>query len=205
MAIPDEFRIERHGKTYILFAGLLAEAHNRNLKSVETEIIEYKFADGKNGLEPQYAIVKATVTMEDGGSYQGIGDATLSNVGGGIKPHLIRMAETRSVARALRLATNIGVTSLEEMGGEDEASGNGHRPASQGRSQEHERLLEEIAVKYEEMPGVNRPNKSKLFDYASSKIGNARAALQDLTTRLEESLSKHGGEAGEETQEAGGS
>ena len=32
-----------------------------------------------------------------------------------IKPHLSRMAETRAINRCLRLATNIGMTSADEM------------------------------------------------------------------------------------------
>ncbi len=54
--------------------------------------------------------------MEDGGRFTGIGDASPDNVGRTIAPHIIRMAETRAKARALRDAVNIGVTALEELG-----------------------------------------------------------------------------------------
>jgi hypothetical protein len=54
------------------------------------------------------------------GTFTGIGDASPSNVTRMIAPHLIRMAETRSKARALRDAVNVGVTALEELGDLDE-------------------------------------------------------------------------------------
>ena len=45
-------------------------------------------------------------------------DACKGNVNPKIAPHIIRMAETRAVARALRLACNIGMCSVEELGGD---------------------------------------------------------------------------------------
>ena len=54
------------------------------------------------------------------GVFSGYGDASAANVGRMIAPHIIRMAETRAVARALRLACNIGMTSREELGGSDD-------------------------------------------------------------------------------------
>jgi len=110
--------ITRQGKQYVLFAGLLDAAHAQGLKGIDTELIQVPTPD--NG---GVAVVKATVRMEDDRSFSGIGDASPENVGRNIAPHVIRMAETRAKARALRDAVNVGATALEELGGEagDEA------------------------------------------------------------------------------------
>ena len=86
----DEFLITRQGKQYVLFAGLLDEAHSRGLRGIDTELIQVP--DEANG---SVAIVKATAEMDDGRHFSGIGDASPENVGRNIAPHLIRMAETR--------------------------------------------------------------------------------------------------------------
>ena len=121
----DEFLITRQGKQYVLFAGLLDEAHARGLKGIDTELLQVPTPE--NG---QVAVVKATVEMSGGqgqggpeGSrtFSGIGDASPENVGRGIVPHIIRMAETRAKARALRDAVNVGATALEELSDGDDA------------------------------------------------------------------------------------
>lgn len=112
----DEFLITRQGKQYVLFAGLLDEAHSRGLKGIDTDLLQVP--DEANG---NMAIVKATVEMEDGRAFSGIGDASPNNVGRAIAPHLIRMAETRAKARALRDAVNVGATALEELSDGDDA------------------------------------------------------------------------------------
>ena len=111
----EEYMIERQGKRFVLYAGLLEEAHSRGLRSIETELLQ--IPKSENG---EVAIVKAVVRMEDG-KFTGIGDASPENVNRTIAPHLIRMAETRAKARALRDAINVGVTAFEELGGEDGA------------------------------------------------------------------------------------
>ena len=106
----------RQGKQYVLFAGLLDEAHNRGLRGIDTELVQVPTAENGN-----VAVVKATVEMEDGRTFSGIGDASPENVGRNIAPHIIRMAETRAKARALRDAVNVGATALEELSDGDES------------------------------------------------------------------------------------
>jgi predicted amidohydrolase YtcJ len=111
--VREEYMIERQGKRFVLYAGLLEEAHSRGLRSIETDLLQVP-AD-ENG---EVAIVRAIVRTEDG-KFTGIGDASPQNVNRTIAPHVIRMAETRAKARALRDAINVGVTAFEELGGED--------------------------------------------------------------------------------------
>ena len=115
----EEYMIERQGKRFVLYAGLLEEAHERGLRSIETELLQVPGTE--NG---EVAIARAVVRTEDG-KFSGIGDASPANVNRQIAPHIIRMAETRAKARALRDAINVGVTAFEELGedgGESEAA-----------------------------------------------------------------------------------
>ena len=121
----EEYMIERQGKKFVLYAGLLDEAHERGLRSIETELLQVPTVE--NG---EIAIVRAVVRTEDG-KFSGIGDASPENVGRNIVPHIIRMAETRAKARALRDAINVGVAALEELGGDEEAAPATRAPAAQ--------------------------------------------------------------------------
>ena len=126
----EEFFIERHGRRYVLFQGLLDEAHNRGLRAIDTELVQVP--DDSNG---HVAIVKATCEMEDGRHFSGIGDASPDNVGRNIAPHVIRMAETRAKARALRDAVNVGATALEELSDGDDGAAHAPQAGGFGRLQ----------------------------------------------------------------------
>lgn len=131
----EEFFIERQGKRFVLYAGLLEEAHERGLRGIETELLQAPSVG--NG---EVAIVRAAVRTEEG-KFSGIGDASPQNVSRNIAPHLIRMAETRAKARALRDAINVGVTALEELDGDSTdaqphaASAPAHEPAREDQEQ----------------------------------------------------------------------
>ena len=120
--------ITRQGKQYVLYSGLLDEAHSLGLTGIDTDLIQVP--DESNG---NVAIVKATAEMEDGRHFSGIGDASPENVGRNIIPHLIRMAETRAKARALRDAVNVGATALEELSDGDDAPPASQSSSSRGR------------------------------------------------------------------------
>ena len=98
-------------KEAIAYAELLKIAHDEGLKSIQTQILAQPSEE--NG---QRCIVKAVVEVEKG-RFEGIGDADPGNVEAFLAPHLIRVAETRAKARALRDAVNCGVVSFEELDG----------------------------------------------------------------------------------------
>ena len=124
--MKKEFIVSRQGKDFVLYAGLLDQAHREGLKRISTELLQVPSSD--NGL---MAICRAEVETEKG-VFSGIGDASPDNVGRMIAAHTVRMAETRAKARALRDAINVGVTAFEELGDIDEdpsETGSGVRPA----------------------------------------------------------------------------
>lgn len=86
---------------------LLNDAHTKGLTSIITELIEHD-------KEKKCAVFKAVVIM-DNKEFHAHGDATQENTTEHIKPHYIRMAETRAICRALRWATNNAEVSKEEI------------------------------------------------------------------------------------------
>lgn len=114
MPIKDrDGRVIGH-KQVVKYEGLLATAHDQGLRSVHTELVQVP--SKANG---DVAIVRAIV-VTGRGSFEGIGDASPSNVNARVTGHLLRVAETRAKARALRDAVNIGIVALEELEDVDE-------------------------------------------------------------------------------------
>ena len=106
-----------NGKESVAYADLLGMAHEAGLKGIQTQLLVTP--NDENG---RLAIVKATVEIEVG-RFEGIGDADPGNVESFLAPHLIRVAETRAKARALRDAVNCGVVSFDELDGGSRGSG----------------------------------------------------------------------------------
>jgi hypothetical protein len=129
-SMKKEFIVQRQGKDFVLYAGLLDQAHREGLKRISTQLLQSPSPD--NG---DLAIVHAEVETEKG-TFSGIGDAGPRNVSRMIAVHAIRMAETRAKARALRDAINVGVTAVEELGDFDETDESTVQPAMTERSRE---------------------------------------------------------------------
>jgi len=183
LAVREEYMIERQGKRFVLYAGLLEEAHSRGLRSIETELLQVPASS--NG---EVAIVKAVVRTDEG-KFGGIGDASPENVNRAIAPHLIRMAETRAKARALRDAINVGVTAFEELGGED-AGGAERAPAYEESSAQASSRQAATAASVEENRG-ELPATRKQLNYLEALVSDV---VEDGITRFEEMVGKPIGE-----------
>jgi len=122
--LDERFLMNIKGKDFVLYAGLLDMAHQKGLRKILIDAVQ--FPTKENGME---AICKATVESKIGEEFVEWGDANPKNVNKMIASHILRMAATRSKARALRDLTNIGMTCLEELGDlNDVIGGNTGKP-----------------------------------------------------------------------------
>lgn len=117
--------INRRGKDYALYEGLLGEAHRRGLRGIRTRLLQSP--TGGNG---QVAVCAATVFTPDGEFTATAAAAPPPAAGGsgslrrGAAPAddparvwrtLIQVAEARAKARALCDALNLDIVPLEEL------------------------------------------------------------------------------------------
>ena len=109
--LDEAFIKQIEDKDFVIYAGLLDVAHQKNLCMVDVDIIQFPAEDNK-----YTAICKARVETMDGRKFSDIGDANPQNCNSKVSKHLIRMASTRAKARAFRDLDNIGMTALEELG-----------------------------------------------------------------------------------------
>ncbi len=108
------------GREFVKYPGLLDLAHQKGISSIEVEIVQMPTKDNGN-----FAVCRATVMSKVGETYSDIGDANPANCSSKVAKHLLRMASTRAIARALRSYTNVGMTALEELSDFNEATTEG--------------------------------------------------------------------------------
>jgi len=108
--LNPEFVQQIDGKDFVTYQGLLDLAHQKGIKSIVTQVLQYPSKDNEH-----LAVVQAVVESKDGERFSDVGDANPQNCNSRVSKHLLRMASTRAKARALRDLTNIGLTALEEL------------------------------------------------------------------------------------------
>lgn len=151
--LDDRFITNLKGKDFVLYSGLLDLGHQHGLSSLEVELIQVPAAD--NGME---AICKATAVTNNGQVFTDFGDANPKNCNKLIANHIIRMASTRAKARVLRDMSNIGMTALEEIGGEEEVS---VQPAIKAEPKSKAKAKTQQPVKAKQAKEVDKTEQSE--------------------------------------------
>lgn len=191
MAIKPEHIINLKGKQFVLFAGLLAEAHANGLIAIETEV-QTHLSDPKE----QSWVVRAIArfkTAEGEAVWSAYGDGAPGN--SQMKGAYLRHAETRAAARVLRMATNIGMCSVEEIGpdGATEDDPNGGRAGVAVRVQQERRPAAreqssgQSAPVHPENPVVGEPEEDPISRVVAEKyppVGEALCAGRECGREL---------------------
>jgi hypothetical protein len=117
--LDERWIIEIEGNQFVKYAGLLDYAHQIGIGSIEVEPLQLPTKDNGN-----FAICRASVVSKVGESFTDIGDANPTNCNAKVGKHLLRLASTRAIARALRSFTSVGLTALEELEDLNDVIGN---------------------------------------------------------------------------------
>jgi len=122
--LDERWICEIEGREFVKYPGLLDLGHQKGIVKIDVDPIQMPTKE--NG---QFAICRAMIVSPDGRVFTDVGDANPENCSSKVKKHVLRMASTRAIARALRSYTNIGMTCLEELGDFDEANDEHGRPS----------------------------------------------------------------------------
>jgi hypothetical protein len=118
--LDERFIIEIEGKEFVTYPGLLDLGHQKGILKIEVETVQIPTKENDH-----FAVCKAIVISKTGETFTDVGDANPVNCSSRVSKHLLRMASTRAIARALRSFTNIGMTCLEELADLDDVIGKG--------------------------------------------------------------------------------
>jgi len=114
--LDERWIMKIEGKEFVKYPGLLDLGHQKGISSIEVDIVQMPTKENGN-----FAVCRATVMSKIGETFIDIGDANPNNCSSKVVRHLLRLASTRAIARALRSYTNVGMTALEELADFNEA------------------------------------------------------------------------------------
>ena len=118
--LDERWIMQIEGKEFVKYPGLLDLGHQKGISSIEVDIVQMPNAENGN-----FAVCRATVMSKMGETFIDIGDANPNNCSSKVVRHLLRLASTRAIARALRSYTNIGMTAVEELADFNDAAPEG--------------------------------------------------------------------------------
>ena len=179
--LDKSFITSIQGNDFVRYAGLLDLAHQKGLKKLHTEVVQYPNSD--NGNE---AICEAVLESHSGEIFTDIGDANPKNVSKKVILHILRMASTRAKARTLRDFTNVGMTALEELGDLDDVA-DSEAPKSKRKSTSTKKTTasqsEEKAVEPKKETSGPQPSTAQMraVENLSKRRGISSDELEELT------------------------
>ena len=120
IVIPSQHITLLDRKPFIKFPGLVRLGHETAAQEkghlTQTYFNFLQIPDKENNntaiIVVRMAIMKDGVMLSE---FTGTGDASPMSVNSMVRPHIIRMAETRAIARSLRILTDVGMTAFEEL------------------------------------------------------------------------------------------
>jgi hypothetical protein len=166
--LNERFIIKIENKDFVQYAGLLDLGHQKGIAQIEVDPIQLPTAENGN-----FAVCKATVVSKTGESFTDVGDANCQNTNSKVSRHLLRMASTRAIARALRSFTNIGMTCLEELADLSDMAGNesGNGKAKTGKPA--------VRIKPAEKPAGDQQKKTPPVETKGDASSNQPAAAKE--------------------------
>jgi len=191
--LDERFIITLEGKDFVTYPGLLDLGHQKGILKIEVEPLQIPTKENEH-----FAVCKALVVSTNGEIFTDIGDANPANTNSRVAKHLLRMASTRAIARALRSMTNIGMTCLEELADYSDAIGN-PAPRSQAKSKQtppkivpkkEEKTANAPKAQPEEKPkaqsGGNGNGKPKKKDPEPAQANEKAAKKEEPKTEVKE-------------------
>jgi hypothetical protein len=187
--LDERWIIEIDKNQFVKYAGLLDYAHQIGISSIEVEPLQLPTKENGNS-----AICKATAVSKLGESFTDIGDANPANCNAKVAKHLLRLASTRAIARALRSMTNVGLTAIEELEDLNDVIGKGEPKAQPKGPRKVARKAKELAAKLKPEPKTEpkdskaeaeepSPAKEKGFPDKPSMSEAQKRAIYNLSRR----------------------
>jgi hypothetical protein len=174
--LDERFITKIKGKDFVKYPGLLDLGHKMGISKIE--VTPLQFPNKENG---RFAICQAEVVSKTGEVFKDIGDADPGNCDPLVAKHVLRMASTRAIARALRSFTNIGMTCLEEI--DDFDKGTGEKPSKPKRNAKQKKSTKE-EKKEKSKPKDESKAKEKVKGGSPENNGTMSPAQQKAIQNL---------------------
>ena len=180
--LDERFITEIEGKEFVKYPGLLDLGHQKGILKIEVDPMQIPTKENGN-----FAICRAVVVSKTGETFSDVGDANPGNCSSRVVKHLLRMASTRAIARALRSFTNIGMTCLEELADLTDAIGDESSKTKPKARKKTAKKSNDKGKKEDSKPNARNKDESKEKPKETSRGESKKEETQIDSSKQEES------------------